>query len=216
MDNSESKSHGDLPTERIREESNVRSDAPPAVVEQILSPDILHTLRDSGVSEDVVRQLAINIRSVSVRSPLPPPEMLREYEEIIPGFGSRLLDSMDEQRRARLENERLPIVGAERRMDRSQIGSLLVVLVGLCLATFLGNGGHYWIAAIIALISVGGPAVALILGRGLAHSMARKMLDEPANTPNEAPDRSSEQHLPNSQQQRPPAPKRETLKRKNR
>jgi uncharacterized membrane protein len=111
------------------------------------------------------------LESLSAYSgPFPPPELLAEFDRVLPGSARRLLDWTERQidHRQRLESEQ--VAGSERRMDRGQIFGFGVALVALIAAVVIATLGptswHTSLCAIgVALIGVGGPAAARMLAR---------------------------------------------------
>src|SRR5437868_4554614 len=59
-------------------------------------------------------------RLTQYRGPLPPPEMLAEYDRHIPGLAERIVRSWEQQSGHRQTLERQAAGGAESRMDKSQ------------------------------------------------------------------------------------------------
>jgi uncharacterized membrane protein len=135
-------------------------------------PDIAESLEalltKLGVSEDDP-DARILIERVSAssqyRGPIPPPQMLAEYEKVIPGLGGRIIENWEQQRKHRERLEADTTRGSEARMDRSQRNALIVAVLGLVIAAVLGYFGASTVAIFIAIVAVGGPNAATILSR---------------------------------------------------
>lgn len=97
--------------------------------------------------------------------PLPPPAMLREYEEISPGFAERLMAMMEQQQEHRHQLEELTVRGSERRATWGlAIGAGVVVLV-LAAAFTLSLLGHQTVAAVLGSLDIVSLAAVFVVGR---------------------------------------------------
>lgn len=109
--------------------------------------------------------LAISTTPSAFRGPLPPPSILRGYEDIVPGSAAKIIDWADSEREHRHRTE-TTIVHAETTRDlRGQILAAIVALTGFSvagLALFLDHAG---VAALITAMDIGGMVAAFIYGR---------------------------------------------------
>jgi Cu/Ag efflux pump CusA len=90
--------------------------------------------------------------------------MLHAYDEYKPGMGMEVVEWLKDQTRHRQGLERNRTDGSERRLNRSQIFAFVIAMVGLVIAAI----ASYWstfVAAVIAIVAVGGPSAASILAR---------------------------------------------------
>ena len=102
----------------------------------------------------------------SYNGPIPPPDMLAEYNRAVPGAGDEIFRSWRQQQQHRHGIEEQRTSRDEARMDRSQRNTLIIALIGLALATVTALlDGNPWVAGVIAVVSVGGPNAATILSR---------------------------------------------------
>ena len=76
--------------------------------------------------------------SASWKGPLPPPEVLRSFEEIVPGAAGRILDMAERQSDHRIQMEKTAIVGDSRR-------SYLGLAAAFILSSAIIGGGIYLI-----------------------------------------------------------------------
>lgn len=140
----------------------------PHLSEGIPAP-LERALREAGVNThdpEVQRTLqVISVSSIVARGtlPLPPPQLLAEYQQVLPDLPQRLINWTETQSAHRRELELLKAEGQERRMNRGQWGALAVSLIGLVIAGVVGVYGNGITASFIALFSVGGPAAAVLL-----------------------------------------------------
>ncbi len=146
--------------------SQRRPSEPPAVPPD---PDLERVLRDAGVNprDPEVRRALHYVEISAIRAsgvlPLPPPNILAQYKEIIPDLPERFVWWTEQQAEHRRELEKVRANGQERRMDRGQFGSLIVAVISIIAAAIVGAWGHEWAAAAIVAAGVGGPAALAIL-----------------------------------------------------
>ncbi len=100
----------------------------------------------------------LEYRSVEFRGPIPPPALLLEYDEVLPGAADRILTMAESQARHRQEMEMLYLKGQSERSDRGQWFGLIVALSGFAVAGLLGTQGH----AVAAATIVGADLIALV------------------------------------------------------
>lgn len=126
--------------------------------------------RQIGISESDPRAQVVISEVTTLRAyqgPLPPPEMLEQYDRIYPGLKEHIVQAWQQQAEHRRGLERSTTTGSERRMDRAQSNGLIVGLASLVLAAVVGVFGSWIVAAVIAIVGVGGPNAAAILARYL-------------------------------------------------
>ena len=107
----------------------------------------------------------VSLTQVQFEGPLPPPALLREYDEIVPGFARRLLEEFETQgvHRRRIENV---VIGANvRAQSRGQIIGMVCFLSLVAGAVALGLKGHDAAAIALAGIDVAGFGGALLWTR---------------------------------------------------
>lgn len=127
-------------------------------------------LKKAGIDEDDpnARVILNEISTLTAyHGPIPPPQMLAEYDSVQPGLAGRIVDSWEGQHHHRQHLEIQTTTGSESRMDKSQRNALIVALLGLLVAGAVGIWGNWIAAAVIAIVAVGGPSAATILARYL-------------------------------------------------
>lgn len=133
--------------------------------------DVLEDLEDEGIEMPtnvtevldslpeeqkhvIVRALYAVGKSSSFRGPLPPPEILKGYEEILPGASERILKMAEKQQDHRIDIERTIVDRQTRQSGNGQIwGGILAALFGL-IALVLGYTGHDILAGGIATTTI--------------------------------------------------------------
>lgn len=103
--------------------------------------------------------------SQSFVSPLPPPEVLEAYERNLPGITERILASFEKEGEHRRSSDKFQqeLVreyhqNHARLTSRGQICGMIVVILGLSVAAFLGWAGKQVVAGIIAALDLVGLA----------------------------------------------------------
>jgi uncharacterized membrane protein len=109
-----------------------------------------------------------SMRAMTWSAPLPPPQMLAEYERAAPGTVERILDAFDHEGGHRRQTERDTVAQAGRIVDAQvfvakfgAVSAAIVALAGFVVAGILASHGQYLPAAAMG----GGEVVGLaILG----------------------------------------------------
>ena len=105
------------------------------------------------------------MESVTIRGPLPPPEVLRQYDAIIPGMAERLLQAFEAQGSHRRGMDDKVLTMNFRLAKVGQIFAFVLGLAALGGGTYLIAAGHdaYGIALVFGTIA---PMVAAFLWTG--------------------------------------------------
>lgn len=109
--------------------------------------------------------VAINTTISEFRGPLPPPAILRGYEEIVPGAAGKIVEWADSERQHRHQMEGLMVRATTKRDLRGQIFAAIVAMGGFGLAAYALNLGHPFVATLITALDLGGIVTAFIYGR---------------------------------------------------
>ncbi len=102
---------------------------------------VLNKQEDEKIEQIVKREVVAEIRKSEFSGPIPPPSIIKGYEEVLPGAADRILSMAEEQAKHRQAMER-KIVNTESRDS----------LLGILFAFSLGIGCI--VAAIIVVIMV--------------------------------------------------------------
>lgn len=132
-------------------------------------------LSDPNISKSKKDKLLMERKHIEMfRGPLPPPAMLKEYENIVPGSGKKIIDSGLEESTFRREfsNKSLEaLVSQEKRRD---FMAFIIGLVVIICGALLMNNNHYVIGSIFA----GSTAISLVglfLGQTNKNSKLQKI-----------------------------------------
>lgn len=114
---------------------------------------VLESLSDDQRKVIVGALYAIE-ESSSFRGPLPPPEMLKGYESVLPGASERILKMAEKQQDHRMYIEKTIVERQIRQSGNGQIwGGILSALFG-AIAFILGYTGHDFLAGTIATTTI--------------------------------------------------------------
>jgi uncharacterized membrane protein len=121
-------------------------------------------LKQSGANPQMMGIFAAISASASW-SPLPPPEQLRSYEEVLPGSADRILSMAERQANHRQDLERTTVEGGNR---RSWWGLWIgggIVLAVLALSGVLISEGHGLEGTVLGSVDLASLAGVFVYGR---------------------------------------------------
>jgi uncharacterized membrane protein len=153
-----------------------KTTSPTQAIEAI-PPELVTALKDAGLNPaqpEVKSTLEITMLMARGSLPLPPPQILNEYEKLIPGFSRELLEMTKLQGEHRRTSDTERLKRDERRKDRGQVIALVVALAGLALAAAEGAWGNGWVACLIAVVGVGGPLAAIKIAASMGRPQEKR------------------------------------------
>ena len=119
-------------------------------------PNRIKKERRIATTEDAQPPVSeLSILAAFRSGPLPPPAEMEKYEVLCPGATKMLFDNFIVQTNHRIELEKAVIQGDNKRADKAQRNSFIIILIILIMAGglfFLGKDG-YAIATIFLAIS---------------------------------------------------------------
>jgi uncharacterized membrane protein len=121
--------------------------------------------RDPAVSRAI--EISLTMAMFSGSLPLPPPEILKEYDSVHAGLSDKLIEWTERQSEHRRLLETKRTDRTEDRYDRGQRIAAGVALGGLFLSSIVGIWGNPWVAGVMAIVAVGGPTAAIWLARNI-------------------------------------------------
>lgn len=135
----------------------------PAEVEEILK------LIPEDKRELLLKSLKFEIKQEITESyfsgPLPHPEILERYNELIPNGADRITKLAENQNAHRISTETKLVDQGLIQSKRGQIFAFILGISGFVSATKLGITGHYWLAGIIGGSTVTSLVLAFIYGK---------------------------------------------------
>ena len=134
------------------------------------NPEILEEVRrvigeDAEADTEVILQRITSVVAEHTSGPLPPPSMLRSYQEVLPGAADRIFTLMEQQSAHRQELERMALDRGSRSRDRGQVFAFV-----LCALVIVGGFGAIYMGQSVAgmaaiIIAVGGVAATFLATR---------------------------------------------------
>ena len=117
--------------------------------------------------EDKIEQIVIGMAALrSYRGPMPPPDYVKGYEDLVPGAAREILDIVKKQSSHRMNMEQMIIKHGVNHETRGQWIALFLLLICIGASIWLGLTGHEVLAAIFLTPSVLG-AIALFVNNKL-------------------------------------------------
>ena len=100
---------------------------------------------------------ALSVSAHHFQGPIPPPDMLKQYDKIIPNGADRILTMAEKQGAHRIEMEKIIIHDAEKRANSGQIISafvMIISIVGSLISGMLDKSGWVVLIAAVPALSV--------------------------------------------------------------
>ena len=110
------------------------------------------------------KQMAVQQTTAMFQGPIPPPSLLKHYDEIIPGSAERILKMSEKQSEHRQHLERAVVTSGIRNAQHGQVFGLIIGLGGLASATILGVFGQPWAASLIGAGTLTGLVSVFVYG----------------------------------------------------
>ncbi|HHE4679999.1 TPA: DUF2335 domain-containing protein [Proteus mirabilis] len=104
------------------------------------NPVILERILDNP------RVMAIVQKRESFSGPLPHPDFLQRYEEILPGGAERIFCLTEKEQSFRHDTQKMAINGAIKKDSRGQWMGFFLSICVLIIATYFAKEGAYWFA----------------------------------------------------------------------
>jgi uncharacterized membrane protein len=176
----------------VADDNNKSGDAPgkndegklPAAIAKIAEPVIGRLKPEQRVE---VRRAFVQVSRFH-KGPLPDPDTLRGYAELIPNGPERIMALLEKETAHRHEQERTIVQCHTKALKRGQwIGLALTLTLGAA-GFWLGMHGHDWLAGIIFATTILGVVTVFVVGRTAGGSdeqptpPAEEEEDEPAHS----------------------------------
>lgn len=91
----------------------------------------------------------IHVKSTSYSGPLPHPQMLLDYDDILPGGAERIFTQFEEQGRHRRKQEDRLVKSQTKESNRGQIMAFTLAIIFALLSFIAAIYGHTWYASIV-------------------------------------------------------------------
>ena len=90
----------------------------------------------------------------SFTGPLPPPQVLAQYNEIAPDGANRIITMAEEQSKHRMALEKSVVASEIKRADRGLYAGVGITLAFLVASVFITIQGYPWAGAIIGTVDI--------------------------------------------------------------
>jgi uncharacterized membrane protein len=109
--------------------------------------------------------MSVEIAQSSFSGPLPPPDILRGYDQIVPGAAARILKMAEEQAQHRQNLERIVIEGGSKRANMGLWLGFILSMVVLALSAALIFNGYEIAGTVIGSIDLVSLVTVFVVGR---------------------------------------------------
>jgi uncharacterized membrane protein len=133
----------------------------------LLQEELAKIVPEKDKREEILRAIgAIAVKSSSSYSgPLPPPEMLKQFDEVLPGLAKIIVDRVEKQSDHRMRLEERTIFEQLSESRRGQHYGLVIGLSGLLTCAVLALMGHDTVAAVIGAMDLAGLVAIFVIGK---------------------------------------------------
>lgn len=120
----------------------------------------------------IEQHVQVRTKSMSFIGPIPPPDILEHYNNIVPGAADRILTMAENQSQHRLEIEKQVVLSNIEKEKRAQSCGLIIGISGIIGSVICILNGYPIAGATLGSASIAGLATVFVVGK----RMARKEL----------------------------------------
>lgn len=146
-----------------QQSANKKSDNSEVIIPEVVS-DEMRTVIETLPKDKQEIILAGITKITTFSGPIPPPELLRGYEEILPGAADRIISMTEKQLDHRTNMESMIVNRTLTQKNTGMILGFLIVLCILGIVVLLIFKGHITLAAILGTTTLLGVASIFVLG----------------------------------------------------
>ncbi|WP_444878207.1 DUF2335 domain-containing protein [Citrobacter koseri] len=128
------------------------------------NPELVHALLESGKFQAMVSH------ETSFSGPLPPPEIIRDYDKILPGGAERIFAMAEKEQAHRHNIDSTAVNGAISKDKRGQWMGFSIAVIILAIASVFAWRGNTTFAGTLIAIDLLGLVSVFVLGRRLPKS----------------------------------------------
>lgn len=138
---------------------------------ELLPSDVRHIIEDPDLSEEKKKSILNTLIGISIHKtssfegPLPPPEILIGYNEVVENGADRIISLAEKQSHHRMQLEDYAIKEELNQSRNGQLFGFILGLVGMLLATILALYGHETIAGIFGTTTIVGLVTVFVIGK---------------------------------------------------
>ena len=126
------------------------------------NPELVHALLESSKFQTMVSH------ETSFSGPLPPPEIIRDYDKILPGGAERIFAMAEKEQAHRHNIDSTAVNGAISKDKRGQWMGFSIAVIILAIASVFAWRGNTTFAGTLIAIDLIGLVSVFVLGRRLA------------------------------------------------
>ncbi len=130
---------------------------------------------------DAGQMLDIALVEAVWNGPLPPPNVLRSYEEIVPGSAQRIMEMAEKEQEHSRNMVSTVIVGDSRRAYLGLIAGFIISVLGIGGGIYLIATGHDWAGLSLAGINLTGLVGVFVYGAKTRHDDRNRNLEADAD-----------------------------------
>lgn len=120
---------------------------------EVVRPDVEQVLASIDPDKRSVIVSAMVEMRQTFSAPLPRPADFKAYKEVLSNAPERILLMAEKQQQHRIDSEKRIIKADIRESIFGQVFAVLLVVLFLAAAVYLGINGHDWLAGIVATLS---------------------------------------------------------------
>lgn len=132
------------------------------------------------LSKEDEEEAEIITRASSWSGPLPSPDSLREFEEIVPGSADRLITMVEKQGNHRMEIEKRVVDGESKRAWVDLLARHIITLVGLVASILLVVFGYTPAGVILTALTTLFAVVSFLIGKILDRILNQSPSEPPS------------------------------------
>ena len=130
-----------------------------------LDPEQLEIIEDLPADTQAKLSSIFTAKSSSFSGPIPPPEILKGYNDIIDGGANRILIMTEMQLSHRISLEKDVIKQQQKQSGRGQIFGFITAIIGILVAAVLALYGHETVAGIFGTTTIIGLVAVFVIGK---------------------------------------------------
>ena len=138
-----------------------------------VAPDVL-----DSIPVQKKKQLAQVEVSILRSGPLPPPDELERYAQIIPNGGDRIMKQVEAQTAHRIEIEKMVISRQQKQTEIGQLFAFIIAITAIVAGAWLGAVGQPWLGGVIAGTTVVSLVATFLSGKSV---MKKNLQEKDAN-----------------------------------
>lgn len=132
-----------------------------------LTPSSSDLIHDSSSKDSVRNETVAHLKAYQQTwsGPLPSPQTLKEYNQVIPNMAERILDSFESQTKHRIQIEKEIVFSRSENMKKGQLFAFIIAMCLIILSLYCVYVSAYWLAGTICGTTITAYASAFIYGQ---------------------------------------------------